>query len=88
VYVSRIFIATHPFIALGVTETQLSAGGSPFFEVVNSGSAELLVPSPWLLYVLIAAVASAVLVALSVRMLEPTQPAPAPVSREKVPAEA
>jgi ABC-2 type transport system permease protein len=82
IYLSRLFIATHPFIALGVTETQLSAGGSPFFEAVPAGGAELLVPSPWLLYVLLSLVFSAVLVSLSVRMLQPTQPAPAPAPRK------
>jgi ABC-type transport system involved in multi-copper enzyme maturation permease subunit len=78
VYASRLFIATHPFIALGVTETQLSSGGGPFFEVVTTASADLLVPSPWILYVLLSMLFSAVLVALSVRMLEPSEPSPAP----------
>ena len=84
IYLSRIFIATHPFIALGVTETQLSAGGSPLFEVVPAGGgAELLVPSPWILYVLLALVFSALLVALSVRMLQPTPPVPAAEARQE-----
>ncbi|HWQ11153.1 MAG TPA: ABC transporter permease subunit [Roseiflexaceae bacterium] len=76
IYASRLFIATHPFIALGVTESQLSSGGGPFFEVVTTSGAELLVPSPWILYVLLSALFSITLVALSVRMLQPSPPPP------------
>ena len=83
VYLSRLFIATHPFIALGVTETQISAGNSAFFEVVNAGGSDLLVPSPWVLYVVLAALFRAVLVSLSVRMLQPAPPAPAPPAPPK-----
>jgi ABC-2 type transport system permease protein len=85
IYLSRLFIAAHPFIALGVTENQLSAGGSPFFESVPTGGTELLVPSPWLLYLLLSALASIFLVAMSVRMLQPAEPAPAARSPERPP---
>jgi ABC-type transport system involved in multi-copper enzyme maturation permease subunit len=73
VYLSRLFISAHPFIALGVTESQIASGGNPLYEVVDASGAGLLVPSPWLLYLGIAVALSALLVALSVHMLQPDQ---------------
>lgn len=48
VYLSRIIMSTHPFIALGMTESLITSGGNPFTEVVqlaNSGRS-ISVPSP------------------------------------------
>lgn len=87
IYLSRIFVALHPFIALGVTESQLSSGSSPFFEAVPAGGGEVLVPSPWLLYVLLSLIFSAVLVSLSVRMLDPAGAADSKASGKQPKAE-
>ncbi len=76
VYISRIFISIHPFIALGFTATQIESGANLFFEVVDTGNGSLMVPAAWLLYVLISAIFSAILIALSVRMIQPAHSTP------------
>jgi ABC-type transport system involved in multi-copper enzyme maturation permease subunit len=81
VYISRLFVSAHPFIALGLTEAQIAGGGNPFFETIDTPGSALVVPSPWLLYVVFAAVVSALLIVLSVRMLRPLTPAPAPLTQ-------
>jgi len=77
VYISRIVMSTHPFIALGMTENVISSGGSAFVEVVqiaNSGRS-VSVPSPWILYVILSFVFTAILLSICVRAIHPTQPA-------------
>jgi ABC-2 type transport system permease protein len=59
IYVSRLFIALHPFIALGTTASQLSSGESPFFEIVQTSATNVVVPSPWLLYAIFSLIATA-----------------------------
>jgi ABC-type transport system involved in multi-copper enzyme maturation permease subunit len=71
IYGGGIFISTHPFMALGLTETFLSNGDSPFFSIIRPGNGEFLVPSPWLVYVALSAIISAALLLFSVRMLRP-----------------
>jgi ABC-2 type transport system permease protein len=71
IYISGAFVSTHPFIALGLTETLLSNGDSPFYSIFDPQGANIPIPSPWLAYVLLAALFSAVLIWLSVRMLRP-----------------
>jgi len=74
IYVSRLFIALHPFIALGTTASQLSSGESAFFEVVRTGAANVVVPSPWLLYAILSLIATVILVVATVRLIHPVQP--------------
>ncbi|MBO9333557.1 MAG: ABC transporter permease [Roseiflexus sp.] len=74
IYISRLFISLHPFIALGTTASQLSSGESPFFEVVRTGTANVVVLSPWLLYAILSLIATVILVASSVRHIHPVQP--------------
>lgn len=75
IYISRLFTALHPFIALGTTATQLSNGESPFFEVVRTGATNVVVPSPWLLYAILSLIATVILIVSSVRLIHPMQPA-------------
>ncbi len=75
IYLSGAFVSIHPFIALGLSETLISNGDSPFYSVVDPQGANIFIPSPWLAYVLLAALLSAALIWLSVRMLRPEQPA-------------
>ncbi|HMO56735.1 MAG TPA: ABC transporter permease [Roseiflexaceae bacterium] len=77
VYLSRLFISAHPFIALGITEAHLASGGNPFFEVIDIPGSSLILPSAWIMYLLFAAMTSVILIILSVRMLRPVIPAPA-----------
>lgn len=75
IYISRLFVATHPFIALGVTATQISSGESVFVEIVETGVSSVVVPSPWLLYTLLSLIFTAILLYFSVRLLQPAPPA-------------
>ena len=81
VYLSGAFLYSHPFIALQMTESQISSGESPFYSRVTVGSdlavrGQILVPSPWITYVLLSLIFSAILVFLTVRMLRPAADAP------------
>jgi len=81
VYLSGAFLYSHPFIALQTTEAQISSGESPFYSRVAIGSdlaarGHVLVPSPWITYVLLSLALSAILVFLTVRMLRPAMDAP------------
>lgn len=71
IYGGGAFISAHPFIALGLTEAFLSNGDSPFFSVVRPGSRDFVVPSPWLVYIVLSLLFSLVLMLLSVRLLRP-----------------
>lgn len=74
IYLSRFIIALHPFIALGTTASQLASGNDAFFEVVRTSATNVIVPSPWLLYTLLSLIAAALLLAASVRLVQPVQP--------------
>lgn len=81
-YIAGAFLYSHPFIALYDAKTQIASGKSPFFTSVPIGSDlsarnTLLAPSPWLAYVLLALIFTAILLFLSVRMLQP-EPAERP----------
>jgi ABC-type transport system involved in multi-copper enzyme maturation permease subunit len=74
VYLGLVFVSSHPFIALAMTDGLLSSGEGPFFGSVplpdNGG--DILIISPWLIYVGLALLFSAVLILLSVRSIRPT----------------
>ena len=77
-FAAGAFLYLHPFIALQATEVQIASGESIFYsrvaigaDALNGGS--IIVPSPWLVYVLLAALLSFALLMLSVRMLRPAQ---------------
>jgi ABC-2 type transport system permease protein len=79
------FLYSHPFIALQATESQITGGESAFFTRVPIGSdlasrGQLLVPSPWIIYLLLALLFSFILLMLSVRMLRPMSESPAAAS--------
>ncbi len=74
IYLSRLFIAAHPFIALGVTATQISSGENIFVEVVEAGASSVVVPSPWLLYSFLSLIFTMVLLFFCVRLLNPARP--------------
>jgi|HigsolmetaAR201D_1030396.scaffolds.fasta_scaffold04396_2 ABC-2 type transport system permease protein len=71
VYVGGTVLCFHPFIALGLTEAFLSDGDSPFYSVIRISRVELIVPSPWIVYVGLALLVSALLMFLAVRFLRP-----------------
>lgn len=79
---AAMFLYSHPFMALQATEAQIAGGESAFYSRVAIGSdlaarGQLLVPSPWIIYVLLALLFSFILLLLSVRMLRPLQDGPA-----------
>ena len=81
-YVAGAFLYSHPFIALQAAETDITSGESPFYSQVTIGSdlaprSHILVPSPWIVYLLMALLLSLILLLLTVRMLRPDQGGPA-----------
>jgi ABC-2 type transport system permease protein len=89
-YLAGAFLFTHPFIALQRAETEISSGANPFYSRITIGPDlasrnDLLVPSPWIAYLLLALFFSAVLLLLTARMLQPEQDAasaPSPKQRD------
>ncbi|HNP87867.1 MAG: ABC transporter permease [Chloroflexi bacterium SZAS-1] len=77
---SGVFLYLHPFIALQASEMQILSGDSAFYTRVPLGpdvsGGSLFVPSPWLVYVLLALLCSAVLIVVTMRMLRPVQDGP------------
>lgn len=76
--IAGVFLYSHPFIALQVTEAQIEGGESAFYSRVSIGTdlasrGQLLVPSPWIIYLLLALLFSFILLLISVRMLRPLQ---------------
>jgi ABC-2 type transport system permease protein len=79
--IAGAFLYSHPFIALQVTEAQIEGGESAFYSRVSIGTdlasrGQLLVPSPWIIYLLLALLFSFILLLISVRMLRPLQDGP------------
>lgn len=79
IYVAGAFLSLHPFIALGITEGFLSDGQGAFIHTLEQGGgASIAVPSPWLVYVVLSLLLSALLIMLSLRALRPDQYAAPP----------
>lgn len=73
IYTMGLLLCAHPFIALGITEAALTSGESPFYFTVPASSGDVLVPSPWLVYLFLTALATALFLVLAVRLLRPVQ---------------
>lgn len=73
VYGMGLLLCAHPFIALGLTAASLSSGENPFYFTVPSNAGDLPVPSPWLVYLFITILITALLLFISVRLLKPVQ---------------
>lgn len=80
VYLGGAILVLHPFIALLLTETFIRDGHGVFvmFLDMPQTNESLLIPSPWLAYVGLAMLCSAVLITLSVRMIRPLATPDAP----------
>ncbi len=77
VYTMGTLLSLHPFIALGLTEVLLGQGENPFYFRFESDQLNLLLPSPWLAYTLLACLLTLLFLFLSVRMIKPVQYKPA-----------
>jgi ABC-2 type transport system permease protein len=73
VYGMGLLLCAHPFIALGLTAASLAEGEGPFLIEVPSDVGQLPAPSPWIVYVLVSALLTAIFLALAIRMIRPTQ---------------
>lgn len=89
IYAWISFLCLHPFIALGATELYLAQGETRLFFPASETSAqpfvpiapqnaplEAIIPHPWLLFTIEALIISALLVALSIRWLQPLDEKP------------
>lgn len=74
IYVGGAILSAHPFIALGLTEAQIIEGQNVFFSTINiAPNQSIIVPGPWIVYIFLSAIFSALMIVLSVRMLRPVQ---------------
>ncbi len=72
-YFSGAVLCSHPFIALGITQAMLSEGENPLYFSFDFANQEILAPSPWLAYTLIALLLTILCMVLSVRRLQPAR---------------
>lgn len=72
-YAMGLMLSAHPFIALGLTASSLAEGESPFLIDISSDVGLLPAPSPWIVYVALSVLATAIFLALAVRMIRPVQ---------------
>ena len=73
VYTMGTFMSAHPFIALGMSDAMIKSGEGLFSATIPVLEGDIWVPSPWLVYFMIAFICSAVLLSISARMLRPVQ---------------
>jgi ABC-type transport system involved in multi-copper enzyme maturation permease subunit len=73
IYTIGTMLCLHPFIALGMTAASLSAGESLWIVSITSTNGEVLAPSPWLGYTLLALLLTLLLLFLSVRRVKPDE---------------
>jgi len=73
VYLIGLFISIHPFIALGITAASLANGENPFFFDVSTRTGEIIVPSPWMVYVAFSVLVTLVCLLLCIRLLRPVE---------------
>jgi ABC-type transport system involved in multi-copper enzyme maturation permease subunit len=73
VYGMGLLLCAHPFIALGLTAASLAEGEGIFLIEVPSDIGQLPAPSPWIVYILVSALLTAIFLALAIRMIRPAQ---------------
>jgi ABC-2 type transport system permease protein len=74
-YVSGVVLSFHPLIAMGMSETFITQGDPLFIytSTTKLNGETLLVVSPWLLFCIEAVLVSAILVLLSIRLVQPVR---------------
>lgn len=73
VYVMGLFLSIHPFIALGITAASLASGENPFFFDIPTRTGQVVVPSPWMVYVALSLLVTLVCLLLCIRLLRPVE---------------
>jgi ABC-2 type transport system permease protein len=73
VYLAGAVLCLHPFIALGLTAAALGQNESPLLLTLDPADANIVVPSPWIGYTVLALLLSLVFLVLSIRMLRPAE---------------
>lgn len=73
IYLMGLLLSAHPFIALGMSAAFLAGGDGPLVVEVPSEAGQLLLPSPWLVYIFISVLLTALFLVLAVRLLRPVQ---------------
>ncbi len=84
-YLSGLWLSSNPLIAMAISENYLQSGKPLFFftDMVNGQTVPIV--QPWLVYCLLALLGSAILLAISTRLLPPVR-RHAPPPRTVVPA--
>jgi ABC-2 type transport system permease protein len=70
-YTMGLLLSLHPFIALGLTASSLAQGDGPFMVEIPSDVGQLPAPSPWIVYVAMSILATAIFLAMAVQMIRP-----------------
>lgn len=73
VYGMGLLLCFHPFIALGLTAAALESGESPLYAMIPTNQGDVFVPSPWIAYLFLAGLLTALFFVLAVRLLKPVQ---------------
>jgi ABC-2 type transport system permease protein len=71
IYGMGLLLSAHPFIALGLTAAALAEGEGALLVNIPSDQGDLLLPSPWLVYIALSTMLTLILLVFSVRMLQP-----------------
>jgi ABC-2 type transport system permease protein len=74
VYIGAILLFLHPFIALGATETLIQDGRGYWVVTVPTSGESITIPSPWLIFVVLALLITIGLTLMSVRAIRPDAP--------------
>lgn len=84
VYTMGLLLSSHPFIALGITAAALENGESAWIFELPSSQGMLLVPSPWLVYVVITMLITGLCLFLATRWLVPVEDGPRQIKKKPV----
>jgi ABC-type transport system involved in multi-copper enzyme maturation permease subunit len=76
VYLAGTVLCLHPFIALGISAVSIGEDGNPFYIIIDPNDANIVVPSPWIGYTILAILLSLLFIYLSVRLLKPVSDEP------------
>jgi membrane protein implicated in regulation of membrane protease activity len=66
-----LLLSMHPFTALGISAATIASGEDALMVSIPSLQGDLLLPSPWLVYLVISLLLTILMLLLTVRMVRP-----------------